>query len=188
MALEHAFQEISKKLEVELLGTLECVKKLPKAQDMEDLHARVDCLFKENGELKSQVVAREAQLKEVGALKMAVEEKLMRTREDRNKALAIFRKFYDFKMHLGDVVNKAQLYNASMDQPGASLGPKVIRCLVDYNIKMEKLLKELRALFQPNGQQQAPEPSQLPIPALVTIPSIQLQASTAPTGTADSML
>ena len=40
---------------------------------MVDLWARVDCLFKENGELKSQVAAKEEQLKGVEALKAAVE-------------------------------------------------------------------------------------------------------------------
>ena len=152
MALDHALQEISKKLKVEPLGALECVKKLPKTQDIEDLQAWVDCLLKENGGLKSQVVAIEAQLKEVGALKAAAEEELVRTQEDRNKVLAISWKFHNFIGHPGDVVNKTRLYDESMGQLGASLSPKVILCLVDYNIKMENLLKELRALLQSAGQ------------------------------------
>ena len=51
--------------------------------------------------------------------------------------------------HPGDVVNKAKLYDESMGQPGVLLAPKVIRCLVDYNTKMEKLLKEMQVLFYP---------------------------------------
>ena len=38
-ALEHALQDISKEMKVEPLDALECVKKLPKMQDMEDLQA-----------------------------------------------------------------------------------------------------------------------------------------------------
>ena len=141
-ALEHFLQKISKELKVEPLNALECVKKLLKAQDMADLQARVDCLLKEqdmadlraqvdyllkeNGELKSQVATGEAQLKEVGALKAAVEEELVRTREDRNKAIAISWKFHNFIEHPSDVVNKARLYDKSIGQPGASLGSKII--------------------------------------------------------------
>ena len=87
--MEQALQEISKELKMEPLNALECVKKLPKVQDMANLQARVDCLFKENSELKSYAATREAQLKEVGALKVAVEEELVCAREDWNKAIAI---------------------------------------------------------------------------------------------------
>ena len=171
-ALEHVLQEISKELKVEPHGALECVKKLSKVQDMEDLQARVDCLLKENGKLKNQVAAKEAQLKEVGALKTAVEEELVQTREDQNKALAISRKFHNLTRHSGNVVNKTRLYDASMDQLRASTDPKVIWCLVDYNTKMEKLLKELRALLQPAEQQQAPKP-----PSSQLQPRLQLHLS-----------
>ena len=125
---------------------------------MADLQARVDCLLKENGELKSQVTTKEVELKEMEALKATTKAKLMGAWERQNKALAISRKFHDFIGHAGDVINKAQLYNEGMGQPGASPRPKVIRCLVDYDSKMEKLLKEMRALLQPAEQQQLLEP------------------------------
>ena len=64
-ALKQALQDISKELKVEPLNALEFIKKLPKAQDMGDLQARVDCLLKENGKLKSHIVTKEAQLQEV---------------------------------------------------------------------------------------------------------------------------
>ena len=44
--------DMSKELKVEPLSALECIKKLPKEQDMVDLQACVDCLLRENGELK----------------------------------------------------------------------------------------------------------------------------------------
>ena len=59
------------------------------------------------------------------------------------------RKFHAFVGYLCDVVNKAQLYDDNMGQPGVAPAPKVIRCLVDYSAKIEKLLKEMRALLQP---------------------------------------
>ena len=62
---------------MEPLNTLEHIKKLPKAQDMADLQAKVDCLLKENGKLKSQVVTKEVELKEMGALKAAAEAELV---------------------------------------------------------------------------------------------------------------
>ena len=54
-ALEHTLQEISKELKMEPLADLECVKNLLKVQDMVDLQAKVNCLLKENGKLRSQV-------------------------------------------------------------------------------------------------------------------------------------
>ena len=60
IALEQALQGISKELKVEPLSTLDCIKKLPKVKDMADLQAWVDCLLKENGELKTQVEEKES--------------------------------------------------------------------------------------------------------------------------------
>ena len=76
-ALEHTLQEISEKLKVEPLGALECIKNLPNMQDMKDLQAWVNYLLKENGELKSQVAARKAQLQEAETLKVIVFEELV---------------------------------------------------------------------------------------------------------------
>ena len=93
---------------------------------MADLQARVDCLLKENGEHKSQVAAREAQLQEAEALKAVAFEELVRVREDRNKANIISRKFHNFVGHPGDVVNKVRLYDKSVGQSRASLAPKPV--------------------------------------------------------------
>ena len=115
---------------------------------------KVDCIFKENGELKTQVEER-SWLKEIEQLKSwtkAMEEELVRAREDRNKAIAISEKFHNFIGHLGDVINKARLYDESMGQPGASPGSKIIWCMVNYSTKIEKLLKETCTLLQLAGQ------------------------------------
>ena len=121
------------------LNALEHIKKLPKAQDMADLQAQVDCLLKKNRELKIQVAERESQRKEVEELKdrtKALEEKLVCAREDRNKAVVISRKFHDFIGHPGDVVNKARLYKESTSKPGSLSRPKIIQCVVDYSTKI----------------------------------------------------
>ena len=75
-------QGIAGELNTTPLNTLKHVKKLPKAQDMADLQTRVDCLLRANGELRSQVAAREAQLKEAEVLKVVEFKELVRARED----------------------------------------------------------------------------------------------------------
>ena len=69
IALEQALQGINKELKVEPLSAMARIKKLPKAQDMADLQVWVDCLLKENRELKTHVEERESRLNEVEELK-----------------------------------------------------------------------------------------------------------------------
>ena len=69
-------------------------------------------------------------------------------------------KFHAFVGFPGDVVNKARMYNESMEKLEVALVSKVIRCLVDYNWKMEKLLYEMRALLQLGEQQEEAGPSE----------------------------
>ena len=107
---------VGRELKVPSLQALDDIKKLPKAQDVADLQARVDCLLKENMELQTRVEEREAQHKELEELKdqvKAIEEELKGTREDRDKAVVMARKFHAFVEYSGDVVNKAQLYDES---------------------------------------------------------------------------
>ena len=52
MAIEEALVDISKTLGVPPLAVVHQIKILPKKQEMEDLLARINCLVKENGELK----------------------------------------------------------------------------------------------------------------------------------------
>ena len=76
----------------------------------------------------------------------------MQVQEDRDKAVAMARKFHAFVGYLDDVMNKTRLYNDNMGKSDVAPAPKVIRCLVDYSGRMEKLLKEMRALLQPVEQ------------------------------------
>ena len=60
VALEQTLTGVGKELKVAPLKALDAVKQLPKAQDMADLQAWVNCLLKENGELRTQVAEVEA--------------------------------------------------------------------------------------------------------------------------------
>ena len=89
----------------------------------------------------------------------ALEEELKSAREDRDKAVVMAQKFHASVGYPGDVVNKARLYDESTSQPGTSLRAKVIRCMVDYSTKIEKLLRENRILLQPVEAQSEPAPA-----------------------------
>ena len=143
---------------------------LPKPQDLTDLQARVDCLLKENGKLKTKVEEGEALRKETVELKdriIALEEEAKTARAERDKAKEVAWKIHSFLGFLGDVLNKARLYDQGLRQPKTASGEKMIKCIV-----MEKTLKALRELLHPTGSQlepaststSAPEPDLVPIP------------------------
>ena len=141
--MERTLEELSQKLNMELPHIVKHVKKLPKAQELANLQAKVDYLLKENSELKTHVTSQVAQLHGMRALKATVDEELVSAQEDRDKAEAISHKFHEFVGHLGDVVNKAWLYDEGSSQQRTPNGAKIVRFLVDYNAKMEKLLREM---------------------------------------------
>ena len=147
---------------------------LPKAQDMTDLQARVDSLFKENGELRNRVEEGEALRKELEELKdwiMALEKEVKSAWEERDKTKEVARKIHAFVGYLGNIVNKACLYDQCAKQPKMASRAKVIWCnMVNYSTKIEKLLRELRTLFQPVGIQLEPVPTPAPAPAPTPIP------------------
>ena len=68
-AMEKLLNSISRYLDVEPQDMLDHIKALPKPQDLSDLQAQVDCLLRENGELKVKVEEGDALRKEVGELK-----------------------------------------------------------------------------------------------------------------------
>ena len=72
--------------------------------------------------------------------------------------------------YLGNVINKAHVYDQYAKQLETASGAKVIWCMVDYSTKMEKLLKELHALLQPVGVQPEPAPTPAPAPAPTPVP------------------
>ena len=129
---------------------LDHTRALPKPQDLADLQARVDCLLKENGEFKAKVEEGESLWKEMGELRnriAAVEEEVKTTRAEREKAKVVAQKIHGYLGFPGDVLNKALLYDHGLKQPTTNSGVKMMCCMVDYDLKLEKTLKELRALL-----------------------------------------
>ena len=89
----------------------------------------------------------------------AVEERIWAEAE-REKWHGVSRKFFDFVGFAGDVVTKARLYDQCMKKPEAVSTPKVLRMLVDFNGRVENLLKELRLLLQHDRRGQGAGPSE----------------------------
>ena len=185
-AMEKLLNSISWYLDAEPGDILDSIKALPKPQDLSDLQARMDCFLKENGELRAKAEEGDALRKEVGELKnriKAMEKEVKTARAERDKSKEVAEKVHGFLGYPGDVLNKARLYDHSLKQPTTDSGVKMMRCMVNYGLKMEKTLKELRALLHPTGAQ--PElvgtpgagpsttPAPTPSPGLVTPPAIQ---------------
>ena len=185
-ALEKLLISISRYLDVEPDDMLDHIKALPKPQDLSDLQARVDCLFRENGELKTKAEEGDLLWKEVGELKYriaAAEKEVKTARAERDKSKEVAQKVHGFLGYPGDVLNKARLYDHRLKQPTTDSNVKMMQCMVDYGLKLEKTLKELRSLLHPTGAQlelvgtpgvgpstiSAPTPS----PEFVTLPAIQ---------------
>ena len=105
---------------------------LPTQKKIDELEAKNDFLFEKANKLR-------AELKE--------------TKEDHHKAidklnvaLTFNQKLEAYVSHIGDVVNKARLFDANLAKNPVSVG-KVIPILVDFAEKMEELLDKMRALF-----------------------------------------
>ena len=126
---------------------------------MSDLQARIDCLLKENGELRTKADEGDALRKKNGELKdriKAVEKEAKAARAKRDKSKEVAQKVYGFLGNPGDVLNKARLFDHDLKQPATNSGVKMMQCMVDYGLKMEKTLKELRLLLHPTGTQPGP--------------------------------
>ena len=86
----------------------------------------------------------------------------------------------------GDVFNKARLFDHGLKQPATDSDVKIIRCMIDYNQKMEKMLKELRTLIQPTGGQ--PEQAGTPGAGPSTTPAPTASFVTPPPTRPDPLL
>ena len=84
--------------------------------------------------------AEQKQMEELRGRISAMEVELAKARKQMKEALAVARKFKEFIGNMDDVINKAKLYDKGMSQLRASPKPKIIWFLVDYNIKMEKVM------------------------------------------------
>ena len=166
---------------------LDHIKALPKPQDLLDLQARVDYLLKENGELKAKAEEGNVLRKEVGELKnrIAVVEKEVKTaRAEWDKSKEVAQKIHGYLGYPGNVLKKALLYDHSLKQPTTDSGVKMMRCMVDNGLKLEKTWKELRALLHPTGAQ--PEPVGTPgagpsmVPAPTPSPEFVTPSATQP--------
>ena len=99
-----------------------------------------------------------------------MEKEVKTARAERDKSKEVAQKVHDFLGYLGDVLNKARLYDHGLKQPTTDSCVKMMRCMVNYGLKMEKTLKELRVLLHPTGAQSEPVgtlgagPSTIPTP------------------------
>ena len=130
---EALIQEVCKRLgNVQPDGLLEAIDDLPSQKKLDELEAKSMFLHE-----KAKKVSNE--LKE--------EEEAHRKALDKlNLSLAFNQKLETYVGHIGDVVNKAQLFDANLVQHPIT-AKKVIPVLVDFADKMEELLDEMRILF-----------------------------------------
>ena len=142
-APQDALMDISRTLGVKPLNAVKHIKVLLKKKEMEDLQAQINCLLKENSDLKDWNIARKVQAKEREELKariISLEAKVAKAQNQRDEATTVAWKFDEFVRNPSDVVNKAKLYDKGMSRSAASLGPMIVQFLVDYHAKVEKVL------------------------------------------------
>ena len=113
-------------------GLLEAIDNLPSQKRVEELEAKVAFLQE-----KSKKVSEE--LREEKEVHKKALDKL-------NLSLAFNQKLETYVRHIGDMVNKAKLFDANLAKNPVTTG-KVIPVLVDFAEKMEELLDEMRILF-----------------------------------------
>ena len=151
-AMESFIEEISTYMDSEPADVMDRIKDLPKSEDLTDLQARLDCLLKENVELRAKADEGDALRSENKELKdrlKEVEKEAKAARTERDKSKEVAQRVSKFLGSLGDVLNKARLFDHGLKQPATDSGVKIMRCMIDYSQKMEKILKELRSLLKP---------------------------------------
>ena len=130
---EALIQEVCKRLEnVQPDGLLETIDDLPSQKKLDELEAKSTFLHE-----KAKKVSNE--LKEEKEVHRKALDKL-------NLSLAFNQKLETYVGHTGDVVNKAQLFDANLAQHPVT-AKKVIPVFVDFADKMEELLDEMRIFF-----------------------------------------
>ena len=111
---------------------LDVIEHLPSQKRMEELEAKVSFLQEKNKKTSEE-------LKEEKEVHRKAVDKL-------NLSLAFNQKLEAYVGNTGDVINKAQLFDANLAQHPVT-AKKVIPVLVDFANKMEELLDEMRVLF-----------------------------------------
>ena len=205
-AMESFIEEISTYMDSESADVMNWIRDLPKPEDLTNLQARVDCLLKENVELRARAdegdtlraenVELKARANESDALRAKnkelkdwmkeVEREAKAARIEQDKSKEVAQRVSKFLGSLGDVLNKAQLFDHGLKQPATDSGVKIMRCMIDYSQKMEKTLKELRSLLKPTGGQ--PEQTGTPRAGPSTIPAQTASFVTPPATRPDPLL
>ena len=150
--MERFIEEISNFFDAEPAKVMDRIRTLPKPEDLTDLQARMDCLLKENVELRARVDegdALQVENKELKDWMKEAEKEVKVARTERDKSKEIAQKVYKFLGSPSDVLNKARLFDHDLKQPATDSDVKIMRCMIDYSQKMEKTLKELLTLLQP---------------------------------------
>ena len=159
-SMEEALEQIGSELGVRPNGIIPTIRSLPKAREMEELRARITGLLKDNAGLQAQVADQNRRLEEAEAHAVATEEGWIRAEAESTKWYGVSRKFFDFVRFSGDVVTKARFFDQCMKKPEMVCAPKILRMLVDFNGRVENLLKELRLVFQHGERGQEAGPSE----------------------------
>ena len=166
----------------------------------------MDCLLKENVELRARADESDALRAEIAGLRAKADEgealrsenkelkdrltevekeaKVARTERDRSKEVA--QRVSKFLGSSGDVLNKARLFDHGLKQPATDSGVKIMRCMIDYSQKMEKTLKELRSILKPAEGQ--PEQMGMPGAGPSTTPAQTASFVTPPVTRPDPLL
>ena len=113
-------------------GLLEAVDDLPLQKKVDELEAKNAFLLEKANKISTELK------EEKDAHKKALD-KL-------NFSLAFNQKLETYVGHIGDIVNKAKLFDANLAKNPVTAG-KVIPVLVNFAEKMEELLDEMRVLF-----------------------------------------
>ena len=152
--MERFIEDISNYMDSEPADVMDRIKALPKQEDLTDLQAWMDCLLKENVELRAKADEGDALRMENKELKDRVKEaekEVMAARTERDRSKEIAQQVSKFLGSPGHMLNKARLFDHGLKQPATGSGIKMMRCMIDYSQKMEKMLKELLTLLQPTG-------------------------------------
>ena len=188
LVMKRFIEEISNFFDAEPAEVMHRIRTLPKPEDLTDLQARMDCLLKENVELRARADEGDALRAENKELKDRMKEaekevKVARTERDKSKEIA--QKVCKFLGSPGDVLNKARLFDHGLKQPATDSRVKMMRCMIDYSQKMEKKL-ELRSLLKPTGDQ--PEQAGTPGAGPSTTPTPTASFVTPPPTRPDPLL
>ena len=113
-AMERFIKDINNYMDSEPANVMDRIKALPKPEDLTDLQARMECLLKENMELRTKADEGDALWAENRELKdrmKKAEKEAKAAKTERDKSKEIAQKVSKFLESPGDVLNKARLFD-----------------------------------------------------------------------------